>query len=56
VPRLGAGEDASVDQSADFLTLTRDGYDRTAAIYAERFHHHLDDKPVDLAVVSAFAG
>ena len=40
----------------DFLTLTRDGYDRTAAIYAERFHHHLDDKPVELAVLSAFAG
>jgi SAM-dependent methyltransferase len=35
---------------------TRDGYDRTAAAYAERFHHHLDDKPVDLAMVSAFAG
>lgn len=39
----------------DFLTLTRDGYDRTAGMYAERFHHHLDDKPVDLAVLSAFA-
>lgn len=51
-----SGEDTRVDQSADFLTLTRDGYDRMAAIYAERFHHHLDDKPVDLALVSAFAG
>lgn len=40
----------------DFLTLTRQGYDRTAAVYADRFHHHLDDKPVDLAMVSAFAG
>jgi ubiquinone/menaquinone biosynthesis C-methylase UbiE len=40
----------------DFVTLTREGYDRTAADYAERFHHHLDDKPVDLAMVSAFAG
>lgn len=40
----------------DFLTLTRAGYDRTAAAYAERFHHHLDHKPVDLAVLSAFAG
>jgi ubiquinone/menaquinone biosynthesis C-methylase UbiE len=39
----------------EFLTLTRDGYDRIAANYAERFHHHLDDKPVDLAVLSAFA-
>jgi predicted TPR repeat methyltransferase len=38
------------------LTLTRDGYDRTAAIYAERFHHHLDDKPIDQAVLSGFAG
>jgi SAM-dependent methyltransferase len=44
-----------VDQP-DFLSLTRDGYDRVAAVYAERFHHHLDDKPVDLAVISAFAG
>lgn len=40
----------------DFLTSTRDSYDRTAAVYVERFHHHLDNKPVDLAVVSAFAG
>lgn len=45
-----------MDRSIDFLTLTRDGYDRTAAIYAERFHHHLDDKPVDLAMLAAFAG
>lgn len=55
MPRLGVGDDASADESADFLTLTRDGYDRVAALYAERFHHHLDDKPIDLAVVSAFA-
>ena len=40
----------------DFLAATRDGYDRTAAMYAERFHQHLDDKPVDQAVLSAFAG
>lgn len=39
-----------------FVTQTRDGYDCTAAIYAERFHDHLDDKPVDLAMISAFAG
>lgn len=44
-----------MDQS-DYLTLTREGYDRTAAAYAERFHHHLDDKPIDLAVITAFAG
>lgn len=42
-----------VDQSA-FETLTREGYDRTAAAYAERFHHHLDDKPVDVAMIRAF--
>ena len=42
-------------EQTDFLTLTREGYDRTAAAYAERFHHHLDDKPVDRAMVSAFA-
>jgi SAM-dependent methyltransferase len=40
----------------DFLAATQDGYDRTAAMYAERFHQHLDDKPVDQAVLSAFAG
>ena len=39
-----------------FVAQTRDGYDHTAATYAERFHRHLDDKPVDLALVSAFAG
>ncbi|MEZ0363781.1 class I SAM-dependent methyltransferase [Mycobacterium sp. pUA109] len=40
----------------DFLRLTRDGYDRTARGYAERFHDHLDDKPVDRAMLAAFAG
>lgn len=40
----------------DFLDATRESYDRTAASYAERFHDHLEDKPVDRAVVSAFAG
>jgi ubiquinone/menaquinone biosynthesis C-methylase UbiE len=40
----------------DCVTLTRESYDRTAVVYAERFHQHLDDKPVDLAVVTAFAG
>jgi SAM-dependent methyltransferase len=44
-----------VDQRG-FLERTRDGYDRTAGPYAERFHDYLDDKPVDLAMVSAFAG
>lgn len=38
------------------MVLTRDGYNRIAAAYAERFHRHLDDKPVDLAIISAFAG
>lgn len=40
----------------DFLARTRDGYDRTAQAYAQRFHDHLADKPVDLAVLSAFSG
>lgn len=39
----------------DFLAMTRDGYDRTATGYAERFHHHLDDKPLDRAMLNAFA-
>src|SRR5918998_5352994 len=41
---------------ADYLRRTRDGYDRTASAYAERFHNHLDNKPLDLAMISAFAG
>ncbi|KAA0022557.1 class I SAM-dependent methyltransferase [Antrihabitans cavernicola] len=40
----------------DFMTLTREGYDRTAVAYAERFHDHLDDKPIDLAMITGFAG
>lgn len=40
----------------EFLRLTREGYDRTAGPYAVRFHGHLDDKPVDRAMLSAFAG
>lgn len=41
---------------SDYLRLTRDGYDRTAGAYADRFHDHLHDKPLDLAMLSAFAG
>ena len=39
-----------------FLERTRDGYDRTAGVYAEHFHDYLDDKPLDLAMLGAFAG
>lgn len=39
----------------DFLTVTRDGYDRTAASYAKHFHRYLDDKPLDHAMLTAFA-
>ena len=39
----------------DFLTATRAGYDRTAALYAQRFHRHLDNKPLDRAMLNAFA-
>jgi ubiquinone/menaquinone biosynthesis C-methylase UbiE len=42
-------------EEPEFLTLTREGYDRTAAVYADRFHHHLEGKPIDRAMVSAFA-
>jgi SAM-dependent methyltransferase len=41
---------------SDFLQHTRDGYDRTAAMYAERFHGHLDGKPIDRAMLAGFAG
>ena len=40
----------------DFLERTRSGYDATAAEYAARFHHHIDDKPVERAMLAAFAG
>lgn len=39
----------------DFVTLTRDGYDRSAAHYVARFQRHLDDRPVDRAMIGAFA-
>lgn len=39
-----------------YLDTTRAGYDATASEYAARFHRHLDDKPVELAMLSAFAG
>lgn len=40
----------------DFLQRTRNGYDLTAAMYAERFHAHLHDKPLDRAMLAGFAG
>lgn len=40
----------------DYLERTRDGYDATAVEYARRFHRHLDGKPVEVAMLSAFAG
>lgn len=39
----------------EFVTLTRDGYDRSAAHYVARFRRHLDDRPVDRAMIGAFA-
>jgi ubiquinone/menaquinone biosynthesis C-methylase UbiE len=39
-----------------FLESTREGYDLTASVYAERFHDHLHDKPLDRAMLSGFAG
>lgn len=39
----------------DYLRLTREGYDATAAQYAQRFHRHLDGKPFELAVLRAYA-
>jgi SAM-dependent methyltransferase len=38
----------------DYLQRTRDGYDATAAQYAQRFHHHLDGKPFELGMLSTF--
>lgn len=39
----------------DYLRLTREGYDATAAAYAERFHDHIDGKPFELGMLNAFA-
>ena len=39
-----------------FLESTREGYDLTAAEYAERFHDHLYDRPLDRAMLAGFAG
>ena len=41
--------------ASDFLQSTRDGYDLTAAMYAERFHHHLSERPLDRAMLAGFA-
>jgi SAM-dependent methyltransferase len=40
----------------DFLQRTRNGYDVTAGMYAQRFHAHLEDKPLDRAMLAGFAG
>ena len=39
-----------------FLEDTREGYDLTAAAYAERFHDHLHSRPLDRAMLAGFAG
>jgi ubiquinone/menaquinone biosynthesis C-methylase UbiE len=40
----------------DYQERTRAGYDATAAAYAARFHDLLDRRPVERAMLSAFAG
>ena len=39
-----------------FLESTREGYDVTASEYAERFHDHLQGRPLDRAMLAGFAG
>lgn len=39
-----------------FLESTREGYDVTARFYAERFHDHLQERPLDRAMLAGFAG
>lgn len=39
----------------DFLDRTRAGYDATAAEYATHFDDHLDERPVERAMLAAFA-
>lgn len=39
----------------DFLDRTRDGYDAAATEFAAMFENYLDDKPVEKALLAAFA-
>ena len=39
----------------DFLDRTRSGYDAAAVEFAAMFEHHLDDKPIERALLTAFA-
>ncbi|HTZ29764.1 MAG TPA: methyltransferase domain-containing protein [Streptosporangiaceae bacterium] len=39
----------------DFVRSTRSSYDAVAADYAERFRHELADRPLDRAILGAFA-
>lgn len=39
----------------DFLERTRDGYDAAATEFAAMFEHYLDDKPIEKALLAAFA-
>ncbi|TQR87629.1 class I SAM-dependent methyltransferase [Mycobacterium hodleri] len=39
----------------DFLDRTRDGYDAAATEFAAMFENYLDDKPIEKALLAAFA-
>ena len=39
----------------DFLDRTRDGYDAAATEFAAMFENYLDDKPIEKAMLAAFA-
>ena len=39
----------------DFLDRTRDGYDAAATEFATMFENYLDDKPIEKALLAAFA-
>lgn len=39
----------------DFLDRTRDGYDAAATEFAAMFENYLDDKPIETALLAAFA-
>lgn len=53
---LEARGGAVAETAPDSLGVIRAAYDRIAVPYAQRFHHHLDGKPVDRAMLAAFAG
>lgn len=50
-----SGTKVATMADADTLSATREAYDAVAALYTERFSDELRDRPLDRAMLSAFA-